>query len=143
MTRWSSIGFLVLLLLAAIACGDGRTLQTVALSPTSADARNFPNGQVQFAATGTFTQPPSPAQLTSKDVTWCVGGRADAANPTAGICEGFIIPMATVDENGVAQCTPQAQGPVYILAGKPSSKMLLPDQGSQLAVYGSAVLTCP
>lgn len=89
----------LLLVLATVTCGNNRQLQTVTLSPIAADAHNFPNGQVNFAATGNFSKQPSPVQLTSKDAGWCVGtsGGAYASNITTG---------ASVDQNGVAQCVP-------------------------------------
>ncbi len=145
MTRFPSLSarfLLISTLLFVSSCGSNRQLQSVTLSPASADAKNFPNGQVPFTATGTYSKPPSPVQLTSKEVLWCVGGPANAANPTAGICVGNIAPFATVDQNGVAQCGPTSQGTVNILAGTASSPMMT-DQGQQLAIFGSALLTCP
>ena len=134
---------LLLALLATLSCGNSnRKLESVTLDPPAADARNFPNGRVQFSATGTFNQPPSPAPLTSNDVAWCVGEVTSAMNPTAGMCVGNVVPFATVDQNGLAQCSPLSQGTVYILAGTPG-EMMMADQGSQLKVFGSAQLTCP
>ena len=130
-------------LLATLSCGNSdRKLESVTLDPPAADAKNSPNGQVQFLATGTFSQPPSPAPLTSKDVAWCVGEVTSAMNPTAGMCVGNVVPFATVDQNGLAKCSPSSQGTVYILAGTPGA-MVMPDEGSQLKVFGSAQLTCP
>ena len=126
---------LLLAVLANGACGSGRQLQSVALSPASADAQNFPNGQVPFAATGTFSKPPSPVQLTSKDVTWCVGS-------SNGACAGNIATGATVDQNGVAQCVSGFTGTATILAGTGKASMN-PDEGAQLTVFGAAQLTCP
>ena len=138
MTRPGSLLAWFVLLTAAMmsACGSGRHLQSVSLSPASADAQNFPNGQVQFTATGTFSQPPSPAQLTSKDVLWCAGS-------DNGICVGNANPGATVDQNGLAQCLPMFSGTATILAGKPSSMMGNPDSGPTLTIFGVAQLTCP
>lgn len=128
---------LVLLFVVVVlaACGDARKLQSVRLTPATADAQTFPNGQVPFAAAGTFSKPPSPVALTSKDVVWCVGSN--------GTCAGNIVAGATVDGNGVAQCIPSFTGTVTILAGKPSSSMVIPDGGRALKVFGSAQLTCP
>ena len=128
-----------LILIAALAlsgCYGSRQLQSVTLSPASADAQSFPGGQVPFVATGTFSKPPSPSKLTSKDVQWCVGDNA-------GACVGNINPGATVDQNGVAQCNPGFAGTATILAGTQSNVMVNPDEGSQLKVFGSAELTCP
>jgi hypothetical protein len=145
MTRLASFSTRCLLLSAALlllGCGTSRRLQNVSISPPAADAKDFPSGQVQFVATGTFTKAPSPATLTSQEVTWCVGERTDVLNPTAGMCVGNIAPIATVDQNGLARCATSSQGSVFILAGSmPSSFM--PDMGSQLKIFGSATLTCP
>jgi hypothetical protein len=134
----SRLHFLVLPLLAlGLGCGSSRQLQSVTLNPASADARNFPNGQVSFKATGTFSKPPSPVQLTSKDVIWCAGSNS-------GACVGNINPGITVDQNGLAQCAPGYTGTATVLAGAGSfSSMMNPDGGSQLDVFGAARLTCP
>jgi hypothetical protein len=129
---------LLLVLLAATllsSCGAGRRLESVTLSPGTADAQSFPNGQVPFAASGTYSRPPSPVPLTSNDVVWCVGAN--------GVCAGNIVPGATVDQTGLAQCVPAFVGTVTILAGKASSNMVVPDGGQTLKVFGSAQLTCP
>ena len=134
--RLLSVGPLLLLSLAALSCGSSRQLQTVKIDPPAA------TGQAQFTATGTFSKPPSPVMLTSKDVTWCVGERTSVANPVAGGCVGNVVPFATVDQNGLAQCSPTSQGSVYILAGTPVMSMN-PDGGTLLKVFGAATLTCP
>jgi hypothetical protein len=139
MTRFGSCLLVLLLSLIAfgiVGCGSSRKLQSVALTPASADAQNFPNGQVSFTATGTFSKPPSPAQLSSKDVMWCAGS-------SNGVCVGNAIPGATVDQNGVAKCSPSFTGTATILAGTASSSMANPDAGTQLKVFGSAQLMCP
>jgi hypothetical protein len=131
---WISAGLLLLVVIAG--CGGNRQLKSVSLSPASADARNFPNGQVSFIATGTFSSPPSPQNLTSKDVFWCVGS-------SSGDCVGNVNPGASLDQSGMAQCNPGFAGTATILAGTQSSVMVNPDQGQQLKVFGSAQLTCP
>jgi len=114
----------------------------VAIQPSAADAKDFANGQVNFSATGIFSGSSSPVPLTSKDVTWCYGGLANVASPTAGSCAGNIQQFASVDQNGVAQCKAQFQGAVLILAGTPTISMN-PDGGAALKVFGLATLTCP
>ena len=145
MARLRSIPTQSLLLLVALlfsGCG-GHQLKSVTISPATADAKNFPSGNVQFVATGLFSGSSSPVTLTSKDVQWCYGGVVSAMTPMAGTCAGNIAQFATVDQNGVAQCTSTSfQGSVYILAGT-SSAVMMPDVGSQLKVFGSATLTCP
>jgi len=110
------------------------------LNPASADAQNFANGQVQFTATGTFSQPPSPVQLTSNDITWCMAGIGDPS----GQCVGNANPGGTVSQNGLAQCNPLFTGTATVLAGVaiPVSHPVA-DSGPQLKVFGSARLTCP
>jgi hypothetical protein len=121
--------------LITLGCGSARTLQSVAVMPAVANAQSFPNGQVPFNATGTFSKPPSPQKLTNMDINWCIGS-------SQGACVGNINPGATVDSNGVARCVPGFSGTVTILAGKTRSVMM-PDGGSQMGVFGSAQLTCP
>lgn len=116
-------------------CGRGRHLQSVTLSPASADAQDFANGQVSFTATGVFSKPPLSLQLTNKDVTWCAGS-------DGGACVGQINPGVAVDENGVAQCVPGFTGTATILAGTPS-QAAKPDRAMQLKIFGAAQLTCP
>jgi len=145
MTRLASFSALFLLLSAALlllSCGSNRRLQSVTIDPPAADAKDFPSGQVQFVATGTFSKPPSPASLMNQEVTWCVGSATNVLNPTAGMCVGNIVPFATVDQNGLAQCATSSHGSVFILAGTMSSSVM-PDMGSQLKIFGSATLTCP
>ena len=128
---------LVLPLIATAGCGGqgAREVISVNLTPSSADAQSFPNGQVQFMAFGTYTQPPSPVQLTSQDVMWCIG---DAT----GRCAGFIYTGATVSPSGLAQCDSRFSGTFTVLAGKPELPGT-PDLGAQLRIFGSAQLTCP
>jgi hypothetical protein len=146
MTRFDvgSASSLAILLMAITACGNGRQLRSVSVSPATADAKNFAGGQVQFTATGTFSKAPSPAPVTNPEIFWCVGGAVSAANPTAGVCSGNTAQFASVDQTGLAQCSPSPpqQTTVYVLAGIPE-KPLNPDIGPTLKIYGSAQLTCP
>jgi hypothetical protein len=96
MMRLTTMSTGLLLLFAISGCSSSRQLQSVSLTPASADAQNFPNGQVPFVANGTFNNPPSPVTLTSKDVLWCVGGNT-------GECVGNANPGAKLDQNGVAR----------------------------------------
>jgi hypothetical protein len=119
----------------AVGCGTGRRLQSVSLSPASADAQDFPNGQVPFAATGTFSKAPSPQLLTSNVVTWCV-----SVSPGSCVCN--LGGGATVDQNGLAKCNILFVGKAIIMAGK-MKRSMMPDEGHLMTVYGSAQLTCP
>ena len=121
-----------------VACGSGPRgqLQTVTLSPATANAQQFPDGQVSFTASGIFSNSQTPVPLTSKDVFWCVGS-------SSGQCDGFILPGAQVAQTGVAQCSPSFAGTVTVLAGTMSGTAPMPDMGQQLKIFGSAKLTCP
>ena len=109
----------------ATGCGQNRV---VTVTPASADAQKFPNGVVQFTATGVSSP------------KWCIG------TPN-GMCNGNIAALATVDSTGRAQClagpagTPLS-GTVTVLAGT-GLRMTNPDGGAQLSTFGSAQLTCP
>lgn len=129
----STAGFLLLSVLSA--CGTHQ-LRSVSLSPASADARNFPSGQVSFIATGIFSDSMSPVPLTSNEIFWCVGS-------STGSCVGNLNAGATLGQNGVGQCNPNFSGTITILAGTHSSAMVNPDQGLQLKIFGTAQLACP
>ena len=135
--RW--VGFLLILTLMALSCAGGRHLQSVTLQPTVVTAQN---GQQQFTATGKFSRPPSPVTLTSKDVMWCAGELTNAPKATPNACVGNIASFATVDQNGLATCSPSLHGTGYILAGAGQISMN-PDAGTQFKVFGYATLTCP
>lgn len=119
MTRKLIPGMLLAVLFST-ACGSS---QPITVSPASADAQNFPNGMVQFKASG-VTSP-----------TWCIG----SAN---GICDGNVATIATIDINGQAQCLAGHNGTVTILAGT-GGRVMNPDAGMQFSHFGSAQLTCP
>jgi len=138
--RLRCVGPLLILSLAAWSCGGGRHLQSVTLQPSVATAQN---GKAQFSATGNFSAPPSPVTLTSKDVTWCAGGLVSPSNASPSGCAGFVIPFATVDQNGLATCSPSLHGTGYILAGAQPIPAMMPDEGAQFKVFGYATLTCP
>ena len=126
-----TVGPLLFLSLAALSCGSSRQLQSVKIDPATA------SGHAQFTATGTFSKPPSPAQLTSKDVLWCMGS-------SDGQCVGNANPGGSVDQNGLAQCLPFFTGTAFVLAGKAiKDPSPMPDAGPKMKVFGSAQLTCP
>jgi hypothetical protein len=113
-------------------CGN-RKLTSVTITPATADAQNFPAGQVQFTATGVFSDSSKPVPLTT--VTWCVGS-------SNGACNGNIASPVIVESNGLAHCSGALSGTATILAGTGNS-MVMPDVGQQLSVFGTARLTCP
>jgi len=105
--RSYGLPFFALLILAAaitLACGSAapHMLQTVMVSPATADAQAFSNGQVQFTATGIFATKPSP--VTPLTVQW-------------GTCNLNGVPSEiSVSQSGVAQCAPGASGTFVVQA---------------------------
>ena len=124
----SKIGLSLISVVALTLAGCGNShVSSVTVTPATADAKNFPGGHVQFTATG------KPVPLTNAH--WCIGS-------ATGFCNGNIASAATVDGNGLASCTAGLSGTSIILAGTTNS-MGMPDQGGQLAIFGTAKLTCP
>src|SRR5215469_4503500 len=94
---------LLVIELVAGGCGSGsvpgrspRLLQSISVTPASADAQGFPNGQVQFTAVGTYSQPPSPSPITQAG--WSL------SDPN----------IAVISQSGLAQCNPGVLGVVTI-----------------------------
>jgi len=124
---------LIVMALNFLACGGGETprqLLSVTVTPSTATASDFPNGMVQFTATGMFSRAPSPAIV----------------NPT----EWQLAPSNTyptdavsMTTSGVAQCKSGFAGTVTIQGGGlvcPSNPMMgIPCH----PVFGTAQLTCP
>jgi hypothetical protein len=106
-------------------CGNSgpRFLQSVSVTPASADAQTFANGQVQFTAVGTYSQPPSPSPLAQAG--WSLSGSD----------------LATISQSGLAQCNPGASGVVTVKAS-----MSAPCSGTGCTaalMSGTAQLSCP
>jgi hypothetical protein len=135
---------LTLILVAAIvlACGSPAgpsnttgILESVSLSPATADAQNYPLGLVPFTATGYYSTPPSP--VTPLKATW---GACYQGNPTSGI---------SVSNSGVAQCAAGSAGTFTVWAWAPSGTTgACPAFGTACGgggcqVTGTAQLTCP
>ena len=121
--------------LQTIGCGTpgttnpSRVLQSIAVMPASADAQNFPSGQVQFTATGTFSQPPSPSPV-------------PFVAPYSGGWQVSDPVIATITQTGLAQCTFHASGTVTVTAIASANSCA--DRGCMsVAVLGTATLGCP
>ena len=111
--------------LVASGCGNNspRLLQSISVTPATADARTFPKGQVQFTAAGIYSAPPSPSPITQPG--WSL------SDPS----------IATINENGLAQCNPGASGAVTVKASTPG-----PCTGTgctAVLLLGTAQLSCP
>jgi len=140
MNRYGLPLSLCLLILAAaitLACGSSanRMLRSVTISPATADAGNYPGGQVPFMATGFYAAPPSPVEPLS--ATW-------------GACDqnGNSTSEVSVGANGVAQCAADAVGTFKVWAfdvnpGGATCLAITACGGGCGRVTGTAQLTCP
>lgn len=125
----------VLAIALTLACGSRRVLQSVSLSPSSADAQG---GPVQFTATGHFNHQPSTATLTQANWSACYQGQRTTA--------------VSVSAEGLAQCAAGATGTYMVWAWAESAacggnngevpKDLCVGVG-ECIVTGAAQLTCP
>jgi hypothetical protein len=109
----------------------GRVLVSISVTPPTADAQTFSNGQVVFTANGTFNLPPSPAPVSSAAP---YSGQFVVDNPDTG-------PIATIIATGIGtatvQCVAGASGIVLV------SSSASANNGSNTTISGSAQLTCP
>ena len=126
---WSVVLFA--LALSLLACGNSppRQLVSATVTPATATASSFPNGMVQFTATGTFDRPPSPTVL--NPAFWQV--EPSVADPADAV---------SISANGVAQCNAGFVGTVTIQGGGE----VCPAHGISAPcrfVSGNAKLTCP
>jgi hypothetical protein len=123
----------------ALSCGSGQSqsqLQSMSVSPTAADAKNYPDGQVQFTATGYYENPTH--TVTPQPATWVA-------------CQnGASVNDVTVTAGGVAQCGAGASGTFTIDAWNPRGGGVYNCPAysacsgvSQCAIQAVAQLTCP
>ncbi len=119
-----------------LACGSSgpRTLQAVGVSPATADANQFPNGEVQFTATGYYNK--TPASVTPLNVSW---GACYQSLPTSDV---------TITATGVAHCTPSASGTYLVWGFAPDGEHATCNAinacgGGCGRVTGTALLSCP
>jgi hypothetical protein len=125
--------------LFTLSCGGAsqRQLQSVTLSPATADAQDYPNGQIQFTATGHYDA--SPTTLTPLSAGWgtCYQN-GSAESPTSEI---------TVTQEGIAQCASGAVGTFTVWANDPPNSGSMCNAitvcGGGCFVAGTAQLTCP
>jgi hypothetical protein len=113
----------------AMNSSQNRVLQSIAVTPASADAQSFSMGQVPFTATGTYSEPPSPAPVSF-------------VAPYSG---GWMVSdtrIATISQSGMAQCIAGATGTVTVTA-KASANSGTGTQNISVAVSGTATLKCP
>lgn len=120
------------LTLSLLACGSSapRHLLSATVAPAAATASSFPNGMVQFTATGTFDRPPSSAML--NPAVWELA-------PSAS----YPPDAVSITTSGVAQCKAGFVGTATVRGGAfrcpDNSKLGVPCA----LVFGTAQLTCP
>jgi hypothetical protein len=142
-------GFLLWIVLLGVvasttsACGGPANPQhqilSLAVSPITADAQNYPNGEVPFTATGTYTSPPT--TVTPLAATWVVVDQS-----------GGQTTNVSITTNGLAQCVTGAPG-VYSVGAWvtlfPGPPKVLCNVATPFgnpcgdSVLGIAQLTCP
>lgn len=128
--------FLLGLVLAAsfvLSCGASapRQLQSITLSPATADAQDSHNGQVQFTTTGHYNT--APRTVTPQSATW-------------GVCyQNAPTSEVSVTTAGLAQCANGADGTYTIWANDPTNPTcnVLGPCGEGCSIVGTAQLTCP
>jgi len=123
---------------ATLCCGmpslSHHQLTSITLSPTMADAQNYPQGLVQFTATGYYMT--APLVVTPLSATW---GACYQLAPTSAV---------SISSTGLAQCASGAAGTYFIWANDPigDGTYSCPAQtacGGGCTVQATALLTCP
>lgn len=116
-------------------------LASITLTPTTADAETFPDGQVQFTATGDYVNPPK--VVTPLSATWLTCSNVPSGQPTP-------TTEVSVTQTGVAQCASGATGTYMVVAMDPdttgSGVYNCPAEtacGGGCNATGTAQLTCP
>jgi hypothetical protein len=136
--RKSYFVFAAVLIFAAafISCATSnpnsdRVLISVAVTPETADAANFANGQVTFTATGTFNQPPMTAPL---NFAAPYAGSFTVDNPNNQTIANVV---STGSGTVTVECVSRVSGTVEVIASASANN------DTSLIITGSAQLTCP
>jgi hypothetical protein len=122
----------------ALSCGSNSSssqeLTSITLSPATANASDFPGGQVQFTATGNYKN--APYTVTPLSAGW-------------GVCsQGANTSDISVSKTGLAQCASGAVGTYTVWANDPPNPQgvncnAIDVCGGGCYVAGTAQLTCP
>jgi hypothetical protein len=132
----SAIVILALLSIWLIACdsvnpNSGRVLTAINVTPTAADASQFPNGQVTFTATGQFNLPPLSGPVT---FTTPYTGQFIVANPSNQTVANIV---STGTGTITVKCVAGVSATVEIVATAAANN------GTQTTVTAQGQLTCP
>jgi len=144
MRRSGPLAFTALLVVATIALGCGSPSnssnspgqtnpgipQSITVAPAVADAKYYPDGEVQFVATGYYSTPPSPITPLAVQL-W-------------GVCQNNA-PTSEVEISkiGLAQCAAGANGTYSVFASDSTMCLAITACGGGCYVTGTALLTCP
>lgn len=155
--------FFLIFILAIAGCGGStmatstRQMQSLMVTPASADAQTFPAGQIQFTATATFNM--APMTVNSPQVMWSIGNPFPMATPMPmpmSMSQGASRKSSTsasassmggtpsVNANGLAQCNGFV-GNVTVQATAPTDPSTAISQMSAMTpmVAGMAQMMCP
>jgi hypothetical protein len=132
------LAFLVALATVVSSCSSsdpnsGRVLYSITVTPATADAQTFPDGQVTFTASGMFSVAPSPAPLSFAAP---FAGQFIVANPT-NPPETIATVVSTGNSTATVQCASGATGTVSVVASA------FANNGTNTVITGSAQLNCP
>ncbi len=135
---WSLFVLLTGIAAIALACGSSPQLTSISVNPLAADAKDYPDGKVQFKAFGYYGDSTSQVTLNPE---W------SACPPVNGV---------TISQTGVAQCNAGASrsytGPYIIQAFVPVKSIPACNLNLQACgqsgptcggVQGVATITCP
>jgi hypothetical protein len=119
-------------------CGSGHELHSLSITPSTADAKNFSNGAVQFTAMGSYGsgQPIVANALWWTFTPWTVPPPSDAPTPPTP-------PTFSITAEGVATCF--GVGTFTLWATAPANQNEPISQMTQhtAQVSATAQLTCP
>lgn len=110
---------------------SGRVLTAINVTPTTADASQFPNGQVMFTATGQFSLPPLSGPVTFISP---YTGQFIVANPSNQTIANII---STGNGTVTVQCVAGVSATVDVVATAAANN------GTQTTVTAQGRLTCP
>ncbi len=108
-----------------------RVLTSISVTPEFADAQSYPEGQVVFTATGTYSLAPLTGPVTSAAP---YSGQFEVANPLNTTIATII---ATGNGTATVQCAAGVSGTVSVAASAYANN------GTTTLVSGNAQLTCP
>jgi hypothetical protein len=110
---------------------SGRVLTAINVTPTTADASQFPNGEVTFTATGQFSLPPLSGPVT---FTAPYTGQFIVANPNNQTIANIV---STGNGTVTVRCAAGVSATVDVVATAAANN------GTQTTVTAQGQLTCP